>query len=179
MHLNEEEKHCLVMPYFTMIQGHTLHLRDQFLNSHIVKALAAFVEAQTAQYIKKLSLKALDVDLYEDQVEEEVKELRELKASRIMIETLSIDDCGMQDEDLALLLRAVARQGKLKYLTIANNNLGQESIAVLEKILMQQFKQPSMIEVAVAEDAEPMRVDANPFQALESLNLTNLKCSRS
>lgn len=96
------------MPYFSMIQNHTLHLRDLHLNSKIIKAFASYIDAQTALFKKKLAMEAKDVDIYEDEADEDFKQLRELSAGQVMIETLSVDECRLKDEDLAILLKSIA-----------------------------------------------------------------------
>ena len=87
----------MVQPHFTLIQNNTLHLRDNFLNSTIVKALANYIKAQTALCFKKLALMAQDTDFFDNEADPEVKALKELNLSQVFIETLTIDDCQMVD----------------------------------------------------------------------------------
>ena len=150
----------------------------------MVKALARFVEAQTALYAKKWALKAQDIDVYEEGADDEMRSLKDLTADQVFIETLSIDDCRMRDEDLAVLLRAIAKQGRLRCLTIANNDVGDESATVLADILGQKYRQQSHAAATDPDEAKSAPADADPFfpyspVPLESLNLTNLKCGRS
>ena len=78
-----------------------------------------------------------------------------------------------------MVLEAIASQGRLRSITIANNQFGKHSLAVLEDILRQRFKNASKVEVTVPGENEQKKRDANPFLPLEALNLTSLKCSRS
>lgn len=78
---------------------------------------------------------AQDTDFFDEDVTEEIKALREINIGQVFIETLTIDDCQMVDQDLAILLEVIAKQGHLRSITIANNQFGQHSIAVLEDIL--------------------------------------------
>lgn len=55
--------------------------------------------------------------------------------SQIYVRHLILDDCGMVDNDFAVLLAALSIQGKLKSITYRNNQLGRKSLIALNEII--------------------------------------------
>ena len=47
-----------------------------------------------------------------------------------------IDDCGMKDEDFAVLLSAISMQNQLRSVVYQNNEFGKYSCVALSEILM-------------------------------------------
>lgn len=68
---------------------------------------------------------------YDAQEREKYKEVSELQASQVIVEHFTVDDCGMKDADLAVILGAIGVQARLKVLTITNSELGPQSLVAL------------------------------------------------
>lgn len=57
-----------------------------------------------------------------------------------------IDDCALNDTDLAVLLGAVGFQRRIKNLTLCNCTIGPKSIVALADIIMAKRKQKAMLQ---------------------------------
>ena len=64
-------------------------------------------------------------------------ELRDLRADAVLIDHLTVDDCGMSDESLAVLLGSIAPQQRLKTLSLANTEVGPKTLVALIDLLNQ------------------------------------------
>lgn len=96
------------------------------MNSVTVTALADYIIAQTKLFDASSAIMDgynSDED-YNAQEKEKYKEVGELQASQVHVEHFTVDDCGMKDADLAVLLGAIGVQARLKVLTITNSELG-------------------------------------------------------
>ena len=148
----------LVMPEFVRIKDHVLNLSNVHLNAETCSALSDLIIAQTRL------LKIRDRELEEPTEDENrldpkekarQEELRGLRADAVLIEHFFVDDCGMSDESLAILLGSMAPQQHLRTLSLNNTEFGSKSLVALIDLLNQKRSQ-------------------EPF-GLISLTLTNLK----
>ena len=134
------------------------------LNSDTVLALANYIIAQT-KLAGYRQFKQLLVD----------RASKLTEPSQLHVRHLVIDDCGMKDEDFAVLLGAISMQGKLRTLTYNRNEFGRKSLLALSEILGSTYQAEAAPLLEAGASVKPKATRAG---YLDQIKLINVSCEK-